>query len=91
MAKVKVDRFGRILIPKELRDMLGLEEGVEVEVEVKGGSITIKPVDYDLERAVDEAVDFLMRNPPASFVSGEGEEAKWYTREHVLRKIGLKE
>lgn len=32
-----VDRFGRIVIPKEVRDELGLETGTEITIEPRNG------------------------------------------------------
>lgn len=91
MAKVKIDRFGRILIPKELRDILGIRENTELEIEVKDEKILIKPVDYSLEKKVKELVDYLKNNAPKPFVSTEEVEDKWYSAEYSLKKIGLKE
>ena len=38
-----IDRFGRIVLPKELRDELGLEPGAVVAVEEQGEDILLKP------------------------------------------------
>lgn len=44
--QVSVDRFGRILLPKDLRDRMGLDPGspLEVEVDETGGEIRLRPV-----------------------------------------------
>jgi len=39
-----IDRFGRIVLPKEIRDDLGLEPGAVVAVEEQGESILLKPL-----------------------------------------------
>ena len=41
--KLRVGRKGYIILPKALREMVGLDEGDEVLVEV-GDGITLKPV-----------------------------------------------
>jgi AbrB family looped-hinge helix DNA binding protein len=46
--EVKIDDYGRIVIPKEVRDHLGIESGrtlkISVETEgVNGGAITLRP------------------------------------------------
>jgi AbrB family looped-hinge helix DNA binding protein len=45
--KVKIDDYGRIVIPKDVRDRLGIESGSALEIEVEheedGGSITLTP------------------------------------------------
>ncbi len=44
-----IDRFGRIVIPKPIRDRLGLVPGREVEIEVRDGVIEIRPVPIAVE------------------------------------------
>jgi AbrB family looped-hinge helix DNA binding protein len=46
--EVKIDDYGRIVIPKEVRDKLGIESGSALEVRVDsggetGGTITLRP------------------------------------------------
>jgi len=43
--KAEIDRFGRILIPKPIRDRLGLTAGAEVELREEGGKVTIETVE----------------------------------------------
>ena len=49
MDTVSVDRFGRVVIPKPMRDQLGLDAGAELTVEVVGDAIHLVPV-TDSER-----------------------------------------
>lgn len=54
-AVVRVRRKGVIILPKALRERVGIEEGGEVVAEVVGGSIVLKPlkprvVDVDVEK-----------------------------------------
>jgi AbrB family looped-hinge helix DNA binding protein len=62
----KVDSVGRILIPKQLRDALGLQSGSSVDISFYGGGLTVIPhgrtarvVDEDglLVATSDTAVD----------------------------------
>ena len=39
-----IDKAGRIVIPKPLRDRLGLSSGRAVEIQERGGRIEIEPV-----------------------------------------------
>jgi AbrB family looped-hinge helix DNA binding protein len=39
-----LDRFGRIIIPKDVRDDLGLEAGAVLQIEKKGEKIVLQPV-----------------------------------------------
>jgi AbrB family looped-hinge helix DNA binding protein len=46
--EIKIDDYGRIVIPKNVRDRLGISSGSTLEVEVRsegeaGESITLKP------------------------------------------------
>lgn len=42
--KTTIDRAGRIVVPKAMRDELGLRGGSEVEVALVDGRIEIEPV-----------------------------------------------
>ncbi|MBI4373801.1 MAG: AbrB/MazE/SpoVT family DNA-binding domain-containing protein [Deltaproteobacteria bacterium] len=42
--RIAIDRFGRLVLPKEIRDRLGLKAGVEFEVEEQEQGIFLKPV-----------------------------------------------
>ena len=42
--RTTVDRAGRLVIPRSLRNRVGLAAGGEVEVEIDGASIRIEPV-----------------------------------------------
>ena len=39
-----IDKFGRIVIPKELRDLFGLKAGSTLKVDSSTEEITLKPV-----------------------------------------------
>ncbi|MHA2250926.1 MAG: AbrB/MazE/SpoVT family DNA-binding domain-containing protein [Candidatus Kariarchaeaceae archaeon] len=43
MGTIKVEERGRILIPKEIRDKLGLKPGSELEIILEEGKIKILP------------------------------------------------
>lgn len=42
--RTTVDKFGRIVVPKELRDRLGLSPGCEIELEDTADSILMRRV-----------------------------------------------
>lgn len=44
MARLKIDRAGRLVIPKPIREQLGLEAGAELEMEQSGDRIALIPV-----------------------------------------------
>lgn len=41
---ISIDRFGRLVLPKEIRDHLGLRAGTEFEVEEQEDAILLRPV-----------------------------------------------
>jgi AbrB family looped-hinge helix DNA binding protein len=41
---VDIDKAGRIVVPKPLRDALQLEPGVTLEIESSGEELTLRPV-----------------------------------------------
>lgn len=41
--RTTIDRAGRVVIPKAVRDQAGLEAGAEVEVEFRDGRIELEP------------------------------------------------
>lgn len=42
--RTTIDRAGRVVIPRSLRDRIGLGGGGEVEVELDGAGVRIEPV-----------------------------------------------
>lgn len=54
--ELTLDRFGRILIPKKLRDRLGLLPGSRLRAEVSEGRIALRPVDREAILEVRDGV-----------------------------------
>ena len=92
--KVRVDGDGRIILPKKVREELGIHEGSELMLDIKGEEIVIKihrgNLDKSLDKRVDELIEFLRKKAPKAFVSEVEEEEKWLTKKYGLEKIGLK-
>jgi AbrB family looped-hinge helix DNA binding protein len=42
--KATIDKAGRLVIPRPLRDRIGLRDGGQVELELDGAAIRIEPV-----------------------------------------------
>jgi len=42
--KVTIDKAGRVVIPKEIRDELRLEAGSTLEIESEGERVTLRPI-----------------------------------------------
>jgi AbrB family looped-hinge helix DNA binding protein len=41
---VTLDKYGRIVVPKPVRDQLGMGEGTDLKVEVEEGRLVLRPV-----------------------------------------------
>jgi len=46
--EITIDRFGRIIIPKRIRDDHNLEPGTQVKIEEKEDTIILRPVRGEL-------------------------------------------
>lgn len=55
--EVTLDESGRIVVPKPLRDRLGIGAGTELAIEVEDGRLVLKPIP---ERAVLDERDGLL-------------------------------
>lgn len=87
---ITIDKYGRVLIPKEIRDRLGLVPDTTLDLFVRGDELVLRPRNLDLERRVEELAEFLSRETPKAFVNPPtGGDSKWLSRDHCLRKIGL--
>lgn len=42
---ITVDKYGRIVIPKRVRDKMGLKPGATLDLTVRGNEIVLKPRD----------------------------------------------
>ncbi len=54
--KTTLDRFGRVVVPKDIRDRLGLRPGTEIEIDEKGNEVVLKPVEHEPALMVKEGV-----------------------------------
>lgn len=62
---VSIDRAGRVVIPKGVRDRLGLDAGVELVLEVEGDTIRL-----ERHRAAQRALDWVDGRPVLRAVPG---------------------
>lgn len=54
--RTTIDKFGRFVIPKALRDKIGLRPGDEIEIEEQGQKIIIKKVEHESSLRFEEGV-----------------------------------
>lgn len=54
--RTTLDRFGRVVVPKDIRDRLGLRPGAEIEIDEKGNEVVLKPVEHEPSLMVKEGI-----------------------------------
>ena len=81
---VQIDKAGRIVLPKPIRDRLGLQAGVDIEIEETVSSIVLRPRDQKSALVKKDGLLVYTGEVPASFdaVRAIGEE-----REERMRKV----
>jgi AbrB family looped-hinge helix DNA binding protein len=80
--KTTIDKFGRLVVPKNIRDSLGLKTGVEVEIEEQGSEIVIKQVEHRMPLRVEDGVLIF-----AGTATGDITESVRRHREERLSKV----
>jgi AbrB family looped-hinge helix DNA binding protein len=81
--KTKVDRFGRIVVPKEIRDRHGLVPGSQVEIEDSAETILLRVLS-DLPGLVEKQGILIF----SGRATGELDSTIRSLREERLRKGG---
>jgi AbrB family looped-hinge helix DNA binding protein len=81
--KTKVDRFGRIVVPKEIRDRHGLLPGSELEIEDSPETIVLRALS-ELPGMVEKEGILVFRGRP----TGDLDAAILSQRKERLRKTG---
>jgi len=76
--ETRVSAGGRIVIPKDVREMFGLEVGEEVVVDVEGRKIVLRPKKI-VENPVERLYGSVKVRPEAS--------PKKVAREWVMREV----
>jgi len=54
--KTTLDRFGRIVVPKEIRDRLGLKPGVEMDIDDHENEVMMKRIEHETPLELEEGV-----------------------------------
>ena len=66
----KVDKKGRVLLQKEIREKLGIKEGSNVKIKVEGRQIVIEPIEsiadkyfgiFKIDKWPDDLDDFIVK------------------------------
>jgi len=54
--KTTLDRFGRLVVPKDIRDRLGLHPGAEIEIDEQGDAVMLKLAGREAPVKVEDGV-----------------------------------
>ena len=93
--EVRVDRRGRLVLPAEVRRLLGLENGGRLVLRVRGGWVELAPPgagDPEKRAALWREQALAERLEPFTEEAGERveEEWEWMGREYAERKLGIR-
>ncbi len=87
--KVKVDKQGRMVLPKYARSALGIDGEGEVVCRVVGDKVVLEKFSVDsIYKAFDELKE-IVPSLELDKVKVEGED-KYVDKEYALRKIGIR-
>ncbi len=80
--KTVLDRFGRIVVPKEIRQRLGLKPGTEMEIDEHGSEVVLKRIGNETPLKLEDGVLVFTGSATADLM-----EAIRTHREERLTKI----
>jgi len=86
---VTVDRQGRLVLPSNIREVLGLKEGGNVSIRLNGSRLILEPMSKDLEEKVQEWVNIALDLKAEALTEVSKESWKWMSIEYAKRKLGL--
>jgi len=88
-AFVKVDKQGRMVLPKDVRKALGIEDEAEVVCRVVGNKVILERFSIESIQKAFADLDEIAPSLEVDAVEVEGED-KYVDSEYALRKIGLR-
>ena len=87
-AVVKVDKQGRMVLPKDVRKALGIEDEAEVVCRVIGNKVILERFSIESIQKAFADLEEIAPSLEVDTVEVEGED-KYVDSEYALRKIGL--
>ena len=85
---VKVDKQGRMILPKDIRRPLGIEGETEMVCRVVGNKIILEKFSVEAVHKAFAELEEIAPSLELDTVKVEGED-KYVDREYALRKIGI--
>jgi AbrB family looped-hinge helix DNA binding protein len=93
MAKTtKVDKQGRILIPKNYREKMGIDEKTSVSIHIMNKRLIIEVFNPNLHKAVEKWKKGLINQKIKAFTvpkEAVSKDPKWFSEEYARKKLGL--
>jgi len=86
---VMIDGQGRTVLPKEVRQALGIEGGSRLVCRVVGNRVILERLSVDRVQEAFSRLEEIAPSLDLDVVEVEGED-KYVDREYALRKIGLR-
>jgi AbrB family looped-hinge helix DNA binding protein len=80
--KTTIDKFGRVVVPKDMRERLGLKPGNEIEIEEQESRIVIKQVEERAPLIIEDGLLIF-----AGTATGDITESVRRHREERLSKV----
>ncbi|MEM2630838.1 MAG: AbrB/MazE/SpoVT family DNA-binding domain-containing protein [Candidatus Bathyarchaeia archaeon] len=88
-ATIKIDKQGRIILPKDVRVALGIEGETEMVCRVVGSKIILEKFSIESAKKAFAELEEIAPSLELDTIEVEGED-KYIDREYALRKIGLR-
>ena len=82
--KTRLDKFGRVVLPKDIRDHLNLKPGQVLKIERTGEEVILKPAEKEPHFHMKDGVLVF-----SGAVSGDIEKAVKHHREGRLKKVSF--
>jgi AbrB family looped-hinge helix DNA binding protein len=86
---IKVDKQGRLVLPSNIREALGLENGGHVTVRLDGRRLVLEPEPVDVKKRVQDWMKDALETRVEALAEERGESWKWMSREYAGKKLGL--
>ena len=88
-ATIKVDRQGRMVLPRDVRRALGIDGDAEIVCRVVGNKVILERFSIDSIHKAFAELEEMAPSLELDTVKVEGED-KYIDREYALRKIGIR-
>lgn len=86
---IKIDKQGRMILPKNVRVALGIQGDVEMVCRIVGSKVILERFSIDSAQKAFAELEEIAPSLELDTVKTEGED-KYVDREYAFRKIGVR-